>query len=214
MAKHYTRPPKFIESLFSLILPADERWEKTGDLAEEFQVKVEERGTALARLWYWGQVFKVLPMSIKNSIYWSVVMFKNYFVVALRNLLKHKGYSFINIIGLALGMSCCFLILIWIQDEVKTDNFHENMDSIYLVRTYVHHGSEVVKGTGSVPALGPALKKEYPEVINSARFHNGQGDHLVKYREKQFKERIQMADPEIFEIFTHRLRTAPDIFSI
>jgi predicted permease len=203
MKKDYVRPPKFIEKLFTLFLPADERWEKTGDLAEEFQVKVAEKGSALARLWYWGQVFKVLPLLIKNSIYWSLIMFRNYFVIALRNLLKHKGYSFINIIGLALGMACCFLILIWVQDEVKTNTFHKNIDSIYLVRTFVHHGSEVVKGTGSVPALGPALKKENPEVINAARFSNGQGDHLLEYGDKKFKERIQLADPEIFEIFTY-----------
>jgi predicted permease len=129
-------------------------------------------------------------------------MLKNYFKVAFRNLLKHKGYSFINVTGLALGMACCFLILLWVQDEVQTDAFHEKIDSLYLVRGFVHYGSEVREGNGSVPNLGPALKREFPEVINAARFNNGQGDYLLQYKDKQFKERIQLADPEIFEVLS------------
>ncbi|MGB3863131.1 MAG: ABC transporter permease [Candidatus Aminicenantaceae bacterium] len=58
-------------------------------------------------------------------------MIKNYIKIALRNLSRHKGYSFINIAGLAIGMACCILILLWVQDELSFDRFHKNADSIY-----------------------------------------------------------------------------------
>ena len=132
-------------------------------------------------------------------------MIKNYLKIAIRNIKRHKGYSLINIAGLALGMACCILILLWVKDETATDRFHENIDSIYVVRTIQHYGSEVVHGMGSVPALGPALKEEYPEVLKAARISNGQSKYLLEYGEKQFKENIQLADPEIFDLFTFPL---------
>ena len=58
-------------------------------------------------------------------------MLKNYLTVAVRNILRHKVYSFINIMGLAVGMACCMLILLWVQDEISYDRFHENADDIY-----------------------------------------------------------------------------------
>ena len=132
-------------------------------------------------------------------------MFKNYVLIALRNIKRHQGYSFINLAGLALGMACCVLILAWVIDEVGTNRFHERSDSIYLVRTTQHYGSRVVTGTGSVPALGPALKAEYPEVLNAARIQNGQSEHLLEHGDRAFREPVQMADPGIFGIFTFPL---------
>lgn len=129
-------------------------------------------------------------------------MLKNYLKIAVRNIKRHMGYSFINITGLALGMTCCILILLWVKDEMATDRFHENIDSIYVVRTFQHYGNEIVEGMGSVPALGPALKEEYPEVLKAARISNGQSKYLLEFGEKQFKEYIQLADPEIFDLFT------------
>jgi ABC-type antimicrobial peptide transport system permease subunit len=99
-------------------------------------------------------------------------------------------------------MACCILIILWVKDEMATDKYHAKLESLYLVRTIQHYGSEVTRGAGSVPALAPALKAEYPEVINAARFANGQGEVLLEYGDKQFKELIQLADPEIFELFT------------
>jgi predicted permease len=138
-------------------------------------------------------------------------MIKNYLRIAFRNIQRHKGYSFINIVGLALGMACCIMIILWVKDEMATDTYHEKLDSLYLVRTIQHYGSEVHRGAGSVPALAPALKAEYPEVQNAARYANGQGEALLEYGDKQFKERIQMADPEIFQLFTFPfIRGNPD----
>jgi len=129
-------------------------------------------------------------------------MFKNYLTIALRNIRRHKGYSFINIVGLAAGMACSILILAWVRDERGTNRFHEKIDSLFLVRTTQHYGSDTTTGDGSVPALGPALKAEFPEVRNAARVNNGQRRFLVEQDGRQFKELIQPADPQIFELFS------------
>jgi len=132
-------------------------------------------------------------------------MFKNYLTIALRNIKRHKGYSFINIAGLAAGMTCSILILAWVRDERGTNRFHEKTDSLYIVRTTQHYGSDTRTGDGSVPALGPALKAEFPEVRNAARINNGQRQFLVEHGGKQFRELLQPADPQIFELFTFPL---------
>jgi ABC-type antimicrobial peptide transport system permease subunit len=143
------------------------------------------------------------------------IMFKNYVLIALRNIRRHQGYSFINIAGLALGMACCVLILAWVVDEVGTDRFHAKTGSIHIVRTTQHYGSRTVTGTGSVPALGPALKAEYPEVRNAARIQNGQAEHLLEHGDGAFREPVQMADAAIFEIFSFPLvkGSVKDVFA-
>lgn len=196
------KPPKLAEWLLRRLVHTEEHFEKLGDFEEGYHSQSWAINQSKARFWYWGQVLMALPTFIRNFLYWSLAMFKNYIKIALRNLTRHKGYSFINIVGLALGMACCILILVWIKDEMATDRFHNKIESLYLVQNIQDFGTEKISGSGSVPAFGPAAKAEYPEVLNAARFNNGQGQFLLEYKDKQFKEYIQMADPEIFEIFT------------
>lgn len=129
-------------------------------------------------------------------------MFKNYFKIVLRNILRQKIYSFINITGLAVGMAVCIIILMWIHTEITYDRFNVNLDDIYLVTNLTKFGEQRDFGTGNVPALGPALKAEYPEIINSARINNSHAEYLLTFNEKPFKERIKFADPSIFEMFS------------
>jgi len=129
-------------------------------------------------------------------------MFKNYIKIALRNILRQKIYSFINISGLAVGMAVCIMILMWINTEITYDRFSENLDDIYLVTNYTKFGEQNIFGTGNVPAIGPALKAEYPEIINFTRLNNSHAEYLLTYNEKPFKERIKFADPSIFEMFS------------
>lgn len=129
-------------------------------------------------------------------------MLKNYLITIFRNMRKQKAYTLINISGLAIGMASCILIFMWVQDELSINRIHEKTDNIYIVRTWQQYGSVREQGSGAPPALGPALKAEYGEVINSARVHNGNPEFLFRYNDKKFKERIQMSDPAIFDIFT------------
>jgi len=129
-------------------------------------------------------------------------MLKNYLITIFRNMRKQKAYTLINISGLAIGMASCILIFIWVQDELSINRLHEKAENIYLVRTWQQYGSVREQGSGAPPALGPALKAEYAEVLNSARVHNGNPEFLFRHNEKKFKERFHMTDPAIFDIFT------------
>ena len=91
-------------------------------------------------------------------------MFINYLKVALRNIKRYKGFSFINISGLAVGMACCILIFLWVQDELSYDKFHENGKNLYLVGTHERYGTKTVTHSGTPSAVGPALKADYPEI--------------------------------------------------
>ena len=101
-----------------------------------------------------------------------------------------------------MGLACSILIFLWVQDELSFNQMHEKADSIYLVRTWQQYGSKLEAGNGCPPAVGPALEAEYPEVLNSVRFINGQPEHLLQYGKTKFKERIQLSDPSVFDIFT------------
>jgi len=132
-------------------------------------------------------------------------MWKNYLKIAIRNLMKYKGYSFINVTGLTIGMACCFLILLWIQDEISYNKFHEKLDDIYVVVTSTHFSSRTVTWPGSPPAFGPAVEAEYPEIINSVRLNNGTTSLIISYNDKKFRGELQAADPSILEMFTFPL---------
>jgi putative ABC transport system permease protein len=129
-------------------------------------------------------------------------MLKNYFRIAFRQMIRNKIHSTINIIGLAVGLAACILIALWIQDELTYDQFNDDIDQIYNVPSKLLYGTQVSWSTGTPPMVGPTLKEQYPEITNSARHMNGAVDISLAYGDKVFKESIQMADPEIFEIFT------------
>ncbi len=129
-------------------------------------------------------------------------MFKNYVKIALRNLLKNKAYSFINIIGLAVGMACCLLILFYVYDELSYDRHHQNAERIYRVTAdYVQNG----KHWACIgPPVGPALQTAIPEIAQVARIKFFEGSKPVfRYEEKQFEERdVLYADSTLLQVFS------------
>lgn len=151
------------------------------------------------------QIFRAFPPFIKHKVYWSIQMFKNYTKIALRNIKRHKGYSFINIFGLAVGIACCILIFLWVQDGFSYDQFHENGDNLYLVGTHMRLGNRTTTGSGTPPALGPVFKEEYPEIANSVRFCNGPHGLIFAYGEKRFREFVEAVDGALLEMFTFPL---------
>lgn len=133
-------------------------------------------------------------------------MFKNCLRIAMRNLRKYKGYSFINILGLSLGMACFLLILSYVQNELSFERFHENRDRLFrLMRVERMEGE--FNEVDYVPApLAPAVQDQFPEIIAAIRITRG-GGVTVQYRDKTFVERrILMADSPFFKAFSFPLR--------
>lgn len=131
-------------------------------------------------------------------------MLRNYFRVALRNLLKHKAYSAINITGLAVGMACSILILLYVRDELAFDRFHEHAGSVYrFAREFT--GSAPMYFTWTPLPLVPALKTEYPGIQTMRIAGNGPWS-LIRSAEKQFQEvKIFWADSNFFDFFSFPL---------
>ena len=129
-------------------------------------------------------------------------MFKNYLKIAFRNLVKHKTYSFINILGLAIGLVCTILILLWVQDELSYNQFHKNGEHIFKVIRDVRYSDSKTEYSGITPALlGPALKEEIPEIIETARFL-WEERVLFKVGNKKLFETGRYADASLFDMFS------------
>jgi putative ABC transport system permease protein len=135
-------------------------------------------------------------------------MIKNYIITTLRNIKKHKGYSLINISGLAVGMACFILIALYIQKEFSFDTFHDNADRIYRVleeRPSMLGVTDDVFCTTVAP-LAPAMLDEFAEVRHATRIHSFYNeDFLFGYGEKSFYERGLLADKYFFDVFSFRL---------
>ena len=134
-------------------------------------------------------------------------MFKSYLKTTLRSIRKHIGYSLINILGLAIGMACCILILLFVFDELSYDKFHENHDRIYRVtRQWFNEDGVVNLHLGQVaPPIGPLLENDFPEIVHAVRII-GAGGLLVGRNANFFQEpRFFFAEEDFFEVFTHEM---------
>ncbi|MFC2161755.1 ABC transporter permease [Acidobacteriota bacterium] len=129
-------------------------------------------------------------------------MLKNYFKIALRNFLKHKGFSFINVFGLAVGIACCLLILLFVVDELSYDKYHEKADRIYRAGLHGFISGNEFHGVVTASPMAQTLVDEYPEVEAATRARNF-GFPVFRYEEKVFsEERVFWVDPGFFDVFT------------
>ncbi len=129
-------------------------------------------------------------------------MIRNYLKIAFRNLWRHRGFSLINIIGLAVGMTACFLIFIFVKFELSYDKFNQNFDQIYRLNTDIKSPNEVLHWSSASPPMGPTLQQDYPnEVLANVRVF-GAGFLVVNGDTKFQENNIAFTDPSIFKIFT------------
>lgn len=136
-------------------------------------------------------------------------MFKNYLKIAWRNLTRRKGHAFINIGGLAIGISVCLLIFIIVQFELSFDNYHEKKDRIYRVLTEYHHSNtDVFYGVATPYALPEGIKKALPQLEKVAAFYSEDDSQILVVDEfglttNKFKEKegVFISEPSLFDIF-------------
>jgi len=132
-------------------------------------------------------------------------MFRNYLKVAFRNFRRQKLYSFITIIGLSIGMTCCLLIMLYVKQELSYDSFYPESDRVYRVAHEVIRPQGRTQDAATPAPLAPALKEEYPEIEHITRLYFGD-QALFEYGNKRiFENRLIYADPEFFKVFPFRL---------
>ena len=130
-------------------------------------------------------------------------MILNYLKTAVRNIWRHRVHSVLNITGLAVGMACTIIILLWVRYEFSFDRYHENADRIFRLATDFHFGSFQGKYAVSNNAPGPVLERDYPEVQKAVRFHQVWGSSIVRYKGEKFVQHSMFyADNTVFDVFT------------
>ncbi len=127
-------------------------------------------------------------------------MLKNYFKIAFRNLLRNKGFTAINISGLAIGMASAVLILLWIQNEVSYDRFHEKKDRLYQVYNRDKFNGELHAWGNTPKIMGPTIRHDYPDVEGVARLNNA--NFLFTIDNKHFNSSGQFTDPDFLTMFS------------
>ena len=173
-----------------------------GDYEEIYQEMINECGFRSARNWYRYQVLKSLPMFFTNLIYGSVDMLNNYFKLAYRNILRHKRYAFLNIIGLAVGLAACLLMASYVIHELSFETMHPSKNRIFRINGRIPMGGQVLLNAVVAPPFGPAAEESVPEIEESVRILN-RHNVPVRVEDRDFKEGLMFfADQEILEVFS------------
>lgn len=169
-----------------------------GDFEEMYHHLAEEKSKARAIFWYGLHIIKLIPVFISNAIIWGLIMLKNYLKITFRNIKRHKGFSLINISGLAIGMACTILILLWIHNELSFDRFHENADQLYQA-VYKFEDQDVY-GRYLPGPLAALLKDEYPDIIDATSYKPW--EKKISSGVNSFFGTGSYIDSSFFEMFT------------
>lgn len=194
------QPPKWIDRIVRWRLSDSDYEDILGDMHELYEIWVAEMGVKKARFQYIRQALGLIrPLPVRTEkrmqelppclIHTSfnqnpMSMLRNYFKIAFRNLTRNKGYSFINIGGLAIGMAVAMLIGVWIYDEVAFDRYHKNYDRIAQVVQNQTIDGRVQTWLGQAMQLGPALESSYGNYFKHIVRTSWLGDHILKAGDK------------------------------
>lgn len=178
-----------------------------GDLLENYKARSTKMSGMRARLWLYLELLLLCRFIFyrkeKTTYRNSNIMYKEYFKIGLRVVLRSKVYSFVNLFGLGIGMASTLLIYLWVQDELSFDRFHEHSDELY--RLEVDYGN--INTTGGNPAeLGPAIKEQIPEVDLVSRYMSSRVNLIMQKDQQVFHEDEYAAvDPDFLKMFSFEL---------
>jgi putative ABC transport system permease protein len=173
-----------------------------GDMEEEYRSVARWRGRRGADLWYLRHLAASFPAFVRIIFVWRIVMIRNYLKVTLRSIVRQKGFAFLNIAGLALGLAGAILMSLWVLDETSFNRFHENADALYRVEFDQDYSGKLFHvGVSPVP-LAPALKESIPEIVDATRYFRV-GEFLVRVGDEAFYEdNARVVDPAFLRMFT------------
>ena len=132
-------------------------------------------------------------------------MIKNYFKIAVRNLLRYKSYSLINILGLAVGIASCLIILLYVHDQLNYDNYDKHSSDIYRLVLDIKNSGSTNKYATTSPPMGPYLVQNYPDVKEAVRIRIGSAALMESEDFRAYEEEIVFADSNFFDLFPFQL---------
>ena len=180
-----------------------------GDINELFGQRVQANEKKAKRLFYWDVLLLFRPGIIRSfNIYKGQnnnAMFKNYFKIAMRNALRYKGYTALNLLGLIVGIVSSILLLLWVADERSVDKFHAQGDQIYQVlRNMKQSNGQVSTGTIIPKPLGDLVAEEYSEVSEVTQLSSLMSMNLER-GDEGIQENGRFASPEFLSMFSFKL---------
>lgn len=207
-------PPELLLRFFRWYCHRDYLEDIEGDLIERFEARNEELGPKSAKWRFIKDIIRLFRPGIIRPITQSqhinqLDMFKNYYKIAWRHILKEKFYSFINIAGLGVGLTSCILIAFFVKHELSYDEYHQKLDRTYRILQEYKSGDEMAtipaaedyQVWGNAP-VGPAFQEEFPEVDQFCRFTPGHGK-LIKVGDELYDEKnIVFGDSTVFDVFS------------
>jgi putative ABC transport system permease protein len=202
-------PPKLAQRLLIRFLRNDLAEEVRGDLEEKFYSDLKHKSVFKAKVNYWYQVLNYLrPFALRKSKASHLNqydMFQSYFKIGWRNLLRNKGYSAINIGGLALGITCFLFLLSYVRFERSYEDFHKNGGNIFRVTLDLYKNGEFLMTDCEMYApFGVLAKEKMPEVIDFVRMMNNDNTRVKIGEQKFLEERSYFADSSVFTIFSFK----------
>jgi putative ABC transport system permease protein len=195
-------PPRWPERIIGRLAWSEDRASILENLREEYSYLLSASGSGPAVLWYWSHALRTVGPFLAYRAYWRIVMLMNNLKLVLRGIGRHKGYSAINIAGLAVGLASFILISLWIGYETSFDRFFKNREGLYqLVTEQVLPSGERRRFVNTPGALAPFLGAERPEIRNVTRSVEWTGA-LLGTTDKRFLENIRFVDPAFPEMFS------------
>ena len=209
------KPPKWADRFLQWYCDEELVNEIQGDLHEMYHLRCDKMSRVRAQMLFIWEVFRSFKASnikksngYKNLNYFN--MFKNNYIISVRNLMKHKFYSFIKVSGLAIGLASVILISSFVYNELTFDQFHTNADRIYRFSEIFSNEQGVIEEkSASIPfPFGPAFQTDYPDITTVRLYQTFQKTPLMTYRdgEKSFYEdKLFFTDSTFFDIFSFEL---------
>jgi putative ABC transport system permease protein len=203
------QPPQFFVRFFRWFCDPSIAEDIEGDLREMFHREVATGKILKARLRFSINTLRLFRPGIirkfdRTPYIHPAPMFKNYLITSVRSLMRSKGFSMINIIGLAVGLATFSLISLYVYNELSFDRYHKNADRIFRVVENLRTENELLLQSVSSPPMGPRFLKDFPEVENYVRFQHR--SLLAQRNDVSFYERDSyLADSTVFDIFDFSL---------
>ncbi|MGD8781306.1 MAG: ABC transporter permease [Ignavibacteria bacterium] len=182
-------------------LDSEDAYFLTGDIEEVYLEKKSKDGIIPAQTWFWYQVIKSLPPLIIDNLIWSIIMFMNYLKLAYRNILRNKVYSFINITGLSIGLTCCLIIFLFVKYELSFDSFYKNADNIYRVNMTSQSPEGIIKESCVPFPMPEAFRLDFPDVEAITHVFYDPETQLELEEDLFNQENIVFTDSSFFKVF-------------
>lgn len=193
------KPPKWADRLLVKLCPDDLLEEIQGDLHQAFHWRCDQRSVSYARRNFYWEVLLVTqfykPKIMKNS---KLALLNNYLKTGLRFLWKTRRFSSINILGLVVGITTCWMCFFYLFDEISYDRFNTNRDRLYRVTQEVIFDGDLHKFDGGSYIMGEEFPVNIPQIEQMTRYKSAYG--IVKLKEESMFQFMQFADPGIFRM--------------